>query len=117
MAVESIDQFVACVRQGGEAVKTQNRALANLLEKIEACSRNRESKIAQLLARSLGAWFLVVAAIEDEAAISNLTKELSHSDINTVVERLDDLLGPDESLANFFHHTFHTSQRAKERQS
>ncbi|CAH0057210.1 unnamed protein product, partial [Clonostachys solani] len=117
MAAESTDRFVACVRQGVEAVKNQNRAPANLLDRIEACSRYPGSKIAQLLARSLGAWFLVVAAIEDEAAISDLTKEFSRSDINTVAERLDDLLGSDKSLVHYFHHTFHTSQRAKERQS
>lgn len=94
-----------------------NKAPANLLGKIQACARDPGSRIAQLLAKSLRAWFLVVAAIEDEATISDLTKEFSHSDIDTVAERLDDLLGSDESFTRFFIHTFHASQRAKERQS
>lgn len=117
MNEDNIDEFVTSVRMGLDSVKNQIRAPRGLSERIGACGQNREGNIAQLLKRSLRAWFLVVAVFDDDEALLNLIRPFNRSDIGVLAQRLENLLLSDKDISEYFQHAFHRSQRAKKRQS
>lgn len=113
-ALQFTRQVIESLRHGHK--KPEGRAPSSLTKRIEQCKESPDSRLTQLLQKSLWLWYIVILSDEIKAGIVEQLAGLTEANLDQVAYELD-RQSWSQSITNSFAHTFQTSQRAKARQS